>query len=162
MAKLEYLQYSHTVDHKVCFRIIGDGGRRKVLQSRLLQQGVDNVEILEPVNRQQLIAEYCDADVLFLHLNDRTAFNKVLPSKLFEYAAMGKPIWAGVSGYAAEFVRSEISNAAVFIPCNSEDAERSFDELKIEDSCRIEFVKKYARKKIMQKMAADILNMASG
>ena len=46
-------------------------------------------------------------DVLFLHLNDYSAFRKVIPSKIFEYAATGKPIVAGVSGYAAEFLRHE-------------------------------------------------------
>jgi len=146
---------------RVCFRVIGDGGRKIVLQSKLSQQGIDNVEILAPMNREQLITEYRDADVLFLHLNDHAAFTKVLPSKLFEYAAMGKPIWAGVAGYAADFVRSEISNAVVFNPCNSEDAERSFEDLKLEDSSRGEFVKKYERKNIMLKMAAGILNLTS-
>jgi len=32
-----------------------------------------------------------DADVLFLHLNAYKAFEKVLPSKIFEYAATGRP-----------------------------------------------------------------------
>ena len=50
--------------------------------------------------------------MLFLHLGAVPAFEKVLPSKLFEYAALGKPVLAGVAGYAADFVRAEIDNAA--------------------------------------------------
>ena len=64
--------------------------------------------------KQKLIKEYLNADILFLHLNDYEAFQKVLPSKLFEYGAMNKPILAGISGYSKEFVKSEISNCAVF------------------------------------------------
>jgi len=144
---------------KMCFRIIGDGGRKDALQAGLAAHGIENVEILPPVSRDQLIKEYQDADVLFLHLNDHAAFKKVLPSKLFEYAAMGKPIWAGVSGYAASFVRSEITNAAVFNPCSAEEAERVFDDLIIHVSGREEFLKKYSRRNIMEKMAMDIVGL---
>ncbi len=144
---------------KMCFRIIGDGGRKDALQAGLAAHGIENVEILPPVSRGQLIKEYQDADVLFLHLNDHEAFKKVLPSKLFEYAAMGKPIWAGVSGYAASFVRSEITNAAVFNPCSAEEAERVFDDLIIHVSGREEFLRKYSRRNIMEKMAMDIVGL---
>lgn len=144
---------------KICFRIIGDGGRKNALQAGLAAHNIENVELLPPVSRDQLIKEYQDADVLFLHLNDHEAFKKVLPSKLFEYAAMGKPIWAGVAGYAAKFVRSEITNAAVFNPCDAEEAARVYEDLVLHVSCRDEFLKKYARKNIMEKMATDIVDM---
>jgi len=147
------------VSGKICFRIIGDGGRKNTLQSALARYGVENVEILPPVSRDQLIREYQDADVLFMHLNDHEAFKKVLPSKVFEYAAMGKPIWAGVAGYAAEFIRSEISNAVVFNPCDAEEAAQVYEDLVLHVSCRDDFLKKYARKNIMEKMAIDIVGM---
>jgi glycosyltransferase involved in cell wall biosynthesis len=146
---------------QVIFRVIGDGGRKEALLSALAFKDIENVEILPPVGRDQLISEYQNADVLFLHLNDHDAFKKVLPSKLFEYAAMGKPIWAGVAGYAAEFVRSEISNAAVFSPCDVEEAGRSFTKLVLHHTSRDDFFRKYTRKNIMEKMAADILNMTN-
>ena len=88
---------------------------------------MENVNLLPPIDRADLVEEYKKADVLFLHLNDHAAFEKVLPSKLFEYAAMGKPIWAGVSGYSLEFIKSEISNCEVFVPCNVTDAINKFD-----------------------------------
>ena len=144
---------------QVNFRVIGDGGRKEALLSALASRGIENVEILPPVGRDQLISEYQNADVLFLHLNDHDAFKKVLPSKLFEYAAMGKPVWAGVAGYAAEFVQSEISNASTFDPCDVEEAVRSFTNLVLQDNCRDDFLQKYARKHLMEQMAADILNM---
>ena len=146
----------------VRFQIIGDGGRKRALEVALSSAGVTNVELLPPVNRKKLIEAYRKADVLFLHLNDYDAFKKVLPSKFFEYAAMGKPIWAGVSGYAAEFARSEIDNSAVFHPCDAEDAVRALGKLTLRDEPRSDFVEKYSRSSLSREMAEDILTVGRG
>jgi len=144
---------------RVHFRLIGDGGRREALAAAVEAARVPNVELLPPIGRERLINAYHDADVLFLHLNDYAAFRKVLPSKLFEYAAMGKPVWAGVSGFAAQFVRSEIPNAAVFPPGDIGSAIRSLDALVLEDSPRAAFLEKYGRKAISHRLAQDILSI---
>lgn len=73
---------------------------------------------------------------------------------------MGKPIWAGVSGYAADFVKSEITNAAVFHPCDAAEAEEVFEKLSLMNTRRPEFIDKYARTKLMQAMADDLLSVA--
>ena len=143
---------------RVRFKIIGDGGRKDALQAALISVGVDNVELLSPMKRAQLIEAYQAADVLFLHLNDYDAFRKVLPSKLFEYGAMGKPIWAGVSGYAAEFMRRELDNSAVFHPRNSAEAERVFSQLRLQNEPRDRFAAKFARINIANQMASDVLD----
>lgn len=145
---------------RVRFKIIGDGGRKPALEIALSAMGVTNVELLPPLKRDQLLKAYRAADVLFLHLNDYDAFKKVLPSKLFEYAALGKPVWAGAAGYAAEWITSEISNSAVFQPCDVNSAVRSFDTLTLADEPRPAFVAKYARANISRDMAADILAVA--
>jgi glycosyltransferase involved in cell wall biosynthesis len=139
------------------FRIIGDGGRMRALEAAIEDVGATNVELLAPVGREQLIEAYRAADILFLHLNAYAAFAKVLPSKVFEYAALGKPVWAGVSGFAAEFVRSQISNSAVFPPCDVDAAVRSLDHLVLEDVPRTEFIGKYARAAISRRLADDVL-----
>ena len=143
---------------RVRFTIIGDGGRKEALCAALADTGVDNVKLLPPMKRAQLIEAYLAADVLFLHLNDYDAFRKVLPSKLFEYGAMGKPIWAGVSGYAADFMRTELDNSAVFDPCNAAEAERVFSQLRLKNKPRDRFAAKFTRKNIANEMAYDIVN----
>lgn len=141
------------------FKVLGDGGRKTQLESALKAKGVTNVKLLSPVSREELINAYQKADVLFLHLNGYDAFLKVLPSKVFEYAALGKPIWAGVSGFAAEFIQSEISNAAVFYPCDVDGAVNSFNTLDLHSKSRPEFINSFSRDKIMKKMAEDILSV---
>lgn len=147
---------------QVRFTVIGDGGRKAQLQKALDEANVDNVTLQDPVNRNALVQAYLSADVLFLHLNDHAAFRKVLPSKLFEYAAIGKPIWAGVAGYAAEFIEHEIENAAVFPPCDIGAAIRAFSMLQMRPTSRTQFVRKYERHSIMQSLAKDIISIGRG
>ena len=145
------------------FRLIGDGGRKLALVEALAKRGLQNVEVYSPVSRAALFKHYCEADVLFLHLNDYSAFRKVLPSKIFEYAATGKPILAGVAGYAANFLRRQLPGVEVFSPCDIAamelglkrllDGPRSFD--------RTAFCESYLRDKIMGNMAHDILDLVN-
>lgn len=145
---------------RVRFRLIGDGGKRRELESALAAQGVSNVELLPPMSRAELIAEYRGADILFLHLNDLDAFRKVLPSKLFEYAATGKPILAGIAGHAADFVADELPDAEVFAPCDACAMCACVERLLIEPAQieRAGFRKRYARCTIMSALADDVLS----
>jgi hypothetical protein len=142
------------------FVVIGDGGRRAALAAAIADAGVDNIELIAPMSRAELMNAYHTADVLFLHLGRQTAFEKVLPSKLFEYAALAKPILAGVAGYAARFIHEEISNAAVFAPCDIAAAVIAYRSLQLTDCPRPEFVAKYARARIARAMADDIHQLA--
>ena len=153
-------ELAHNLGGRARFVIVGDGGRRAQLEAALEEAGVTNVELCPPVPRERLIKEYQRADVLFLHLGHYQAFEKVLPSKLFEYAALGKPILAGIAGYAARFVAEEISNAAVFPPTDAVAAGRALQSLRIESTPRPEFVTKYARDAISKAMAEDVIGFA--
>ena len=139
---------------KFKFVVIGDGGRKSELLKRSAE--VSNVEILPPVSRNELNQVYKQADVLFLHLNAYEAFEKVLPSKLFEYGATGKPILAGVSGYAASFISNELANSAVFPPQNIEKAAEALVNLSSNHSKRDDFINKYRRQYIMDDLCSSI------
>jgi glycosyltransferase involved in cell wall biosynthesis len=141
------------------FRIVGSGGCLDFLCDALRARDVHNVELLPPVAREKLPNLYRGADVLFLHLNDFPAFKRVLPSKLFEYAATGKPIWAGAAGYTAQFIATEVCNAALFPPCDGEAALAAFEQLTLERSDRSEFVRGYSRERIMDEMVRDVLQL---
>lgn len=145
------------LEGKAQFRLIGGGGRSHQLEEALARGRCMNVTLEPPVAREELIQIYQNADVLFLHLNDYDAFRKVLPSKLFEYGALGKPIWAGVAGYAASFVTKYLDNAVVFAPCDVEEAMSVFQDLQIIDKPRQAFVDLFTRKAIMDDMAEDLV-----
>lgn len=145
-------------------RLIGDGGRRSQLQHAVEAAGCSNVELLPPMSRTELMAQYRLADILFLHLNDHAAFRKVLPSKAFEYAATGKPMLAGVAGYPADFLRTQLPGCSVFAPCDAPAMAEGTKALLDGPRCwpRQEFVAKFSREKIMQDMAKDVLNALDG
>lgn len=153
---------SQQLGDEVRFTVVGDGGRRAQLQDALAALPRHAVTMLAPVKRAELIALYEQADVLFVHLNDLPAFEKVLPSKLFEYAATGKPIWAGLAGFPAQFTRQEIEGSAVFNPCDAAGAVAAFRTLQLRTCDRSAFVDKYRRTHIMNRMADDIAQIGAG
>jgi glycosyltransferase involved in cell wall biosynthesis len=153
-------QLASALHGRARFVVIGDGGRRQALIAALAQTGVANVELHAPLPRNELIRAYQEADVLLLHLGPQSAFERVLPSKVFEYAALGKPVLAGVAGYAARFIREQIDNSAVFPPCDVAAAVQAFASLRLSDTPRPAFVSKYRREHIAAAMADDVLALA--
>ncbi len=146
------------LEKRIQFRLFGDGGRKSQLEEKLAELNCSNVELLPPVSRNHLLAEYQKADVLFIHSNAFDAFKKIIPSKIFEYAATDKPIWAGVHGYAETFIKKEISNVVVFKPCNVKDAVVVFDQLNHSlRSRRREFIEKFSCKSVLKALAGDII-----
>lgn len=154
-------QLAQELGPKYQIKIIGDGGAKKLLKDAVKSSDVSNVEFIDPVNRDELIFFYKNADFLLLHLNDYDAFKKVIPSKVFEYAVFNKPILAGVSGFSAKFIKEEISNSCVFVPGDYTTASDyiknySWDSAQMD---RTIFIQKYLRKSIMKRMVESILDL---
>lgn len=141
------------------FRLIGDGGTRKALEAKLKELNVENVELLNPVARKELIDYYKDSTFLFFHLNDLEAFKKVMPSKMFEYGAFDKPVIAGVGGYAAQFVEKNIPNHILFRPTDVDDFVSQMKNYQLKFERRDEFIQNFSRKLIDKKLAASIVGL---
>lgn len=155
---------ARSLEGQVIFRLLGDGGRKVALIKALTDRDIGNVELLDPVSRAELLALYGQSDVLFLHLNHYPAFQKVLPSKIFEYAATGKPILAGVAGYAADFLYEQVPGVEVFPPCDAVAMKLGLQRLLVGPRTidRREFCERFRRDRIMQMMATEILALGSG
>ena len=144
------------------FLVIGDGGKKVILEEEIKHKNIDNVKVLPPVSRTKLIDYYKNTDILFLHLNNIPAFRRVLPSKIFEYAALRKPIVAGLSGYSAKFMKDNLPYANIF---NSGDIEGACSSilkvstLSVPDNVIVDFIQHYSRESIMDKMAEQLLNI---
>jgi glycosyltransferase involved in cell wall biosynthesis len=141
-------------------KIIGDGGSISLLRDLINKENIQNVELISPVGRIELTKYYLEADILFLHLNNIPAFKRVLPSKIFEYAALGRPIVAGLNGYSAKFMRQNIPHALIFPPGDSKGAVKCIlDSTNIKVSRNIvnEFVSKYLRVSIMDELTHELI-----
>ena len=149
---------AEALGNKYVFKIIGDGGVKHKLVEEINNRKLKNVEIINPVNRKELIKYYEDADFLFVHLNDYPAFEKVLPSKIFEYGAYDKPMIAGVGGYAATFIKENVENHILF---SSGDAESMVDQIQKFDLkyyIRHNFVNKFSRDNIVKDIVVSIIS----
>ena len=137
--------------------IIGSGGTIKKLKNEVNKMKLNNVFFFNPVPRTELLFYYKEATCLLLHLNVYPSLDKVLPSKLMEYGATGKPIIAGVSGYCRKFINDELDNVTVFKPGRVVEALDALKNISYDYSDRNRFRERYRRKTIVKKMADDIL-----
>ena len=139
------------------FVIIGDGGAKGKLIDQIEKTGSTNIELIEPLSRAALKEFYMKSDFLFLHLNDFKAFEKVLPSKIFEYGAYDKPIIAGVAGFASYFIQENLENYILFAPGDAETLVSKLKSFEFKNQRRSAFIFAYSRKSIMEKMADSII-----
>ena len=118
------------------------------------------VRRLRALNFEQLlIAEHRELD-LTRQADVDSWFATHRPEIVIMAAAKVGGIHANNS-YAAEFIRSEITNAAVFAPCDGAAAMQTFRKLELRDTPRQDFIEKFTRRRIMSAMAEEILALAS-
>ena len=152
-------QAAKKLGNNFTFLIYGDGGAKNKLQKEIDNLKVKNVILKDPVSRFELKSIYNTADYLFLHLNDYSAFKKVLPSKIFELATYPKTIIAGVSGYSAGFIKKEVPNSYVFNPCDIRSLVGFLENDKTSsDFDRERFKSKFSRSTINKQLSANIIN----
>jgi glycosyltransferase involved in cell wall biosynthesis len=152
-------QAASLLSDKYEFILYGDGGAKSLLMQEIDRLNITNVKVKTPITRNELLSEYLNADILFVHLNDYDAFKKVLPSKLFELAVFNKPIIAGVSGYAKEFIQNEILGSFVFFPCDVNQMVKAVESLNLlENINRSNFVLKFKRSLINEQMSKSIVS----
>lgn len=92
--------------HDICFCLVGDGAERNRLQNAVQESGLQSLVIftgLLPKEDMPSVLASCHA--CLIHLRKCELFGTVIPSKLFETMAMGRPIIMGVEGEAREIVR---------------------------------------------------------
>ena len=146
-------------EKKVEFTIIGSGAKKNILSHLISKNEIKNIKLLDPIERNELFKLYSQADILFLHLDNKMAFERVLPSKIFEYASTGLPIVAGVGGYAKKFLLKEVENVSVFQPSNVQSAISSLNAIDLKIVDRQDFILRYSRKKISHDLFKDILSI---
>ncbi len=104
----------------ILFQIIGEGAEKENLNNMIEKLSLNNVKLINKIEREQLTEYYSKADILLVTLRKLDIFRKVIPSKLFEIMAFEKPILISVDGEARSIV--EKARAGLFVqPENPED-----------------------------------------
>lgn len=102
------------------FIFLGEGAYKERLRKQVERLGVRNITLLDAVLKSEVNRYISISDVALVTLKKSDTFKKVIPSKIFENAAMQKPILLGVAGEAAQIVNFYKAGCC-FEPENEED-----------------------------------------
>ena len=143
-------------EEKYHFLIMGDGAKKHELLKLKDKLGLENVSILDGVDRS-LVPTYlsiCDYSIVNLKKSDE--FKKVIPSKIFESIALNKPVLLGVEGEAKILIDKyevgvcyEPENKESFI--NALQTISALDTKKVKGNCT-KMIKDFDRNSIAKKM----------
>lgn len=146
------------------FLLIGNGAKRQELLDLKNELNCSNVTMLESVPKQEVKRYISILDICLINLKKSELFTTVIPSKIFENAAMGIPILMGVEGEARQIVESYHAGVC-FEPENEDDF---FTKLKIfedkyqYDSFRqgcLELAKDFDRRSLANRMYDIMLSI---
>ncbi len=97
------LQQRGRSDIRFCF--VGDGADRQRLEEQCRRDGLENMVVFTGRQPREEIPYILSAsDACLIHLKGCDLFSSVIPSKIFETMAMGRPVIMGVRGEARELV----------------------------------------------------------
>lgn len=105
-------------DPDVLYVIAGTGAGEEGL--RTYSEGVENLRLIPKLPRAEALGLLKASDVSLIHLKDNPVFRTVLPSKMFEAMAFGKPIILGVCGEAKRLL--ELAEAGVAVEPENPEA----------------------------------------
>jgi glycosyltransferase involved in cell wall biosynthesis len=97
----------------VKFLLAGEGTDKPRLRKVARIRGLENVEFIDGVPRDQVPPILAACDAFLLVLRNHPLFEVTIPSKVYEYMAAGKPILCSVGGEAAALVSSSRCGLAV-------------------------------------------------
>lgn len=97
----------------IIFLLIGDGAEKNELKKIKKELSLDNVLMLPQLPKDKMPMVLGASDISIVHLKRDKAFEKVIPSKLFESMAMGKPVILGVKGEAAKIINQSRSGVCI-------------------------------------------------
>jgi len=153
-------------DENIHFLFVGDGAMKQKIMTIAKKLNLLNITFLDSITKESVPQYLSICDVSLAPLKDEDNFKTVIPSKIFEAAAMEKPTLLGVRGEAQSIL--ERNNAGIcFEPENEEDFLEKLKLLKDEKiyaSCQKgarELAKMYDRKKLAKDMLTIIRNTVS-
>ena len=100
--------------------ILGEGAKKSEILQQIQDQNIKNISFYDFVTKEEVPDYISVIDFAIVNLRKSITFTTVIPSKIFEFAAMGKPILLGVDGQAREII--ETANCGLFYePENQKD-----------------------------------------
>jgi glycosyltransferase involved in cell wall biosynthesis len=89
---------------RLLFVFVGEGAEKEALRRTAAAQRLDNVQFIDQQPKARVPLFYAACDLGLVTLRDTPLFQEVLPSKLFEYLGMERPVLLTVGGEARRVV----------------------------------------------------------
>lgn len=148
----------------VHFLFIGDGAEKSLLLKLKAQLNLENVTMLPAIAKKDIVVFLSLFNAALIPLKKSDLFRTVIPSKIFESAAMRIPIILGVQGESQELIEKyhagicfEPENEGEFISAILKLKNDPIFYNKIKSGC-IELAKDFDRKKFALEMLKSIIN----
>jgi hypothetical protein len=100
-------------DTNVCFLFVGDGAQHLPIVRMVKRLKLENVRFVRTVAANEVPDHIACCDVLLVPLKRTATLSDTMPSKIFEIAAMERPVVIGAEGIAAELVTGHHAGLAI-------------------------------------------------
>ncbi len=155
-------------DPRFHFRLVGEGARRAELESLARSRHLTNVEFCGERPRGEVARWIAESSACAVLLRRNDVFRTVVPSKLLEIMAVGRPILLGVEGEA----RALVDRAGAGVAIEPENAAQLADAIRVLASdpkrCRLlgengrAFVaREFLREKLAQRYVAILSRLVA-
>jgi glycosyltransferase involved in cell wall biosynthesis len=101
------------------FALIGDGKEKVNLQLAAENNGLTNLEFIEPVAKNKMADYFSAADACIAVLKPIEMYKTTYPNKVFDYMAARKPVILAIDGV----IRKVVENAGCGLFCNPGDSD---------------------------------------
>jgi glycosyltransferase involved in cell wall biosynthesis len=101
-------------DPRFAFVLVGEGADKATLKRMATEWQLDNVHFVDQQDRRRIPNFVAASDACLVLLKGKELFKTVIPSKMFEYMGVGRPIVIGVDGEARAIV--EAAGAGLYVP----------------------------------------------
>lgn len=141
-------------DDQIHFLFLGTGAEKENLVKLKEELNLQNVTMLDSVSKNQVSKYISILDAGLVNLKKSDTFKSVIPSKIFELAAMHKPILLGVEGESKDLVET-YGIGVCFEPENNNDFIEKVNEIVAKKSSEYpfdSFVSNFKRKNLANQM----------
>lgn len=114
-------------NNSIQFLMIGDGVERGRIEAEAVKLEEDSFVFTGILPKQEALSELEKADLLFFSLIEDPTFDITIPSKLFDYLLLNKPIITSIKGEGREILE-KLGCAIFFDPNSPQDLIRALQE----------------------------------
>lgn len=125
------LETAHNIGKEtsdIMFLIVGEGANKEKLKQQIAETGINNVMVIDQKPRNDIPSYINASDAMLVTLRKDDVFKTVIPPKMLEFMACGKPVILGVDGQARKIL--EESGGGYYVePDNHRDLAAAIKKL---------------------------------